>query len=47
VIDDPKVIAKKIKEFQKIRKDVFAISLFDDKMVKKFRDGLIKILKKK
>jgi len=47
VIDDPKMIAKKIKEFQKITKNVFAISLFDDKMVKKFKDGLMKILKKK
>jgi len=47
VIDNPKVITKKIKEFEKLSKNVFAISLFDDKMVKKFRDELVKILKKK
>ena len=46
VISDPKIIAKKIKEFIKISKNAFAISLFDDKMIKKFGDGLIKILKK-
>jgi len=47
VIEGQKIIDKKIKDFKKIRKNVFAISLFDDKMVKKFRDALVKILKKK
>lgn len=46
VIEDKKIIDKKIKDFKKISKNVFIISLFDDKMVKEFRDGLAKILKK-
>jgi len=46
VVADPKAIDKKIKEFKKISKYVFAISLFDDKMIKKFSDELTKILKK-
>ena len=46
VIADQKAITKKIKEFQKITKNVFVLSLYDDKMVKKLRDELIKILKK-
>lgn len=47
IIDDKKIIEKKINEFKKISKNVFTISLFDDKMVKKFSDELAKILKKK
>ena len=47
VIEDQKIVAKKIKEFKKISKNVFTISLFDDKMIKKLRDELVKILKKK
>ncbi|MBI3305590.1 GTPase ObgE [Candidatus Nomurabacteria bacterium] len=47
VIDDENFIDKKVKEFKKISKNVFAISLFDDKMIKKFADALMKILKKK
>jgi len=46
VIDDQKIIAKKVAEFKKINKKVFVLSLFDDKMVKKFNDALAKILKK-
>ncbi len=46
VVDDPKFITKKVKEFQKITKKVFVLSLFDDTMVKNFSDELIKILKK-
>ncbi len=46
VVDDAKFVAKKVKEFRKISKHVFAISLFDDKIVKKFNDALLKILKK-
>ncbi len=45
--DDKKLIAKKTAEFKKINKNVFVVSLFDDKMVKKFSDSLIKILEKK
>ena len=47
VIEDEKFIEKKKKEFQKINKKVFTISLYDDKSVKDFRDELVKILKKK
>src|SRR3989338_9187248 len=56
VVEDPrllpkggqaKVIAKKTADFKKITKNVFTLSLFDDKMVKKFQDALVKILKKK
>jgi GTP-binding protein len=46
VIDDLRVIAKKVAEFKNLKKKVFVLSLFDDKMVKKFSDELIKILKK-
>lgn len=45
VIEDQKIIEKKKKEFEKIGKDVFVLSLFDDKSVKEFRDELVKILK--
>ena len=44
-VDDARMIEKKIKEFEKINKNVFVITLFDDKIVKKFRDELVKILK--
>ena len=46
VVEDPKIIAKKIKEFEKLNKRVFSISLYDDKSVKILRDELVKILKK-
>jgi GTP-binding protein len=46
-IEDQKIIDKKVAEFKKLDKKVFVLSLFDDKMVKKFRDELSKILKKK
>jgi GTP-binding protein len=36
VVDDEKLIAKKMKEFEKLKKPVFVISLFDDTAVKKF-----------
>ncbi len=44
-VEDPKVIAKKLKEFEKINKNVFVLSLFDDKMVKDYKKELTKILK--
>lgn len=47
VVEDEKIIAKKVKEFEKINKKVFTLSLYDDKSVKKLRDELVKILKKK
>jgi GTP-binding protein len=46
-VEDQKIIDKKVAEFKKLGKKVFVLSLFDDKMVKKFRDNLSKILKKK
>ena len=47
VVEDEKIIDKKKKEFEKISKKVFVISLYDDKLVKNLRDELVKILKKK
>jgi len=51
VIEDQKIINKKVAEFKKLASaslgGVFVISLFDDKMVKKFNDELVKILRKK
>ncbi|MEK7190626.1 MAG: GTPase ObgE [Patescibacteria group bacterium] len=46
VIEDPKLIARVVKEFQKLSVKIFALTLYDDKMVKKLRDELIKIFKK-
>ena len=46
VAENPKIIVKKVKDFEKLGKKVFILSLYDDKMVKKFRDELVKILKK-
>jgi GTP-binding protein len=48
VVNDPKVITKKVAEFKKLKRGqkVFVLSLFDDKLVKNFSDDLIKILKK-
>ena len=45
VVEDERAITKMIKSFEKINKNVFAIALFDDKIVKKFSDSLVKILK--
>ncbi|KKQ33809.1 MAG: GTPase obg [Candidatus Nomurabacteria bacterium GW2011_GWA1_37_20] len=45
--ENPKIVAKTVKTFEKLNKKVFILSLFDDKMVKKFSDALIKILSKK
>ncbi len=42
-----KIIEKEKNKFEKLDKKVFVLSLFDDKMVKKFRDELVKILQKK
>jgi GTP-binding protein len=47
VIEDAKTVEKVTKEFKKITSKVFVLSLYDDKMVKKFNDELAKILKKK
>lgn len=45
VLEDQKAIAKKIKEFEKLGKKVFVLSLFDDKMIKDFNSELSSILK--
>ncbi len=47
IIENQKVIQKALKDFQKINKNVFLLSLYDDSSVKNLRDNLIKILKKK
>lgn len=46
VVEDPKLITKKVKEFEKLGKQVFVLSLFDDKAVKEFTKELTKILTK-
>ena len=45
MIEDQKLVAKKVKEFDKLGKSVFVLSLFDDKMIKDFTDRLTKVLK--
>lgn len=46
VVDDPKVIDKAVKAFEKLDKKVFTLSLFDDASIKKLSDNLTKLLKK-
>ncbi|MEK7471539.1 MAG: GTPase ObgE [Patescibacteria group bacterium] len=46
-IEGSKIIEREVKKFEKLSKKVFVLSLFDDKIVKKFGDELVKILKKK
>ena len=46
-IDNPKVIDKAVKEFSKLGKQVFTLSLYDDKSVKAFSDSLVKLLRNK
>jgi GTPase len=41
-----KIIAKKIKEFEKLGNTVYTISLYDDASIKKFGDEILKFLKK-
>ncbi len=43
---DEKIIKREKEKFKKISKNVFILSLFDDKSVKDFKDKLMKILKK-
>ena len=47
VVEDIKIIEKKKKEFEKLGGKVYVLSLYDDKSVKKIKDELVKILKKK
>jgi GTP-binding protein len=46
-VDNPKIIDKAVKEFMKLKKPVFTLSLFDDKSVKAFSDELVKLLRSK
>jgi GTP-binding protein len=46
VVDDPKIIAKKLKDFEKLGNKVFALSLYDQSSVDAFKKELVKILKK-
>lgn len=46
-VEDKKIITKVEKEFKKLSKNVFVVTLYDDKMVKELMDALVKILKKK
>ncbi|MCU0660338.1 MAG: GTPase ObgE [Candidatus Pacebacteria bacterium] len=46
-ITDAKTVAEKIKEFEKLGKKVFALSLYDDVSVKMFTDELSRILETK
>ncbi|HEU0085916.1 MAG TPA: GTPase ObgE [Candidatus Paceibacterota bacterium] len=47
IITDPKKIAKTEKEFSKLGREVFSVSMFDDTQIKKVRDGLVKLLEDK
>ncbi len=40
-----KIVAKKVKEFQKVAKKVYTVTLYDDASVKAFADELLKFLK--
>ncbi len=42
----PDVLKDKIKEFKKITKNIFTVSILDDASVKELKDSLIKILRK-
>ncbi len=45
-VTDEAVVEATLKKFKKLKKPVFAVTLFDDSTVKDFGDELIKILKK-
>ncbi|MCC6323796.1 GTPase ObgE [Candidatus Nomurabacteria bacterium] len=46
-VDNLKIIDKAVKEFSKLGKPVFTLSLYDDKSVKSFSDALVKLLRSK
>ena len=43
---DVKIVKEALKEFKKINKKSFVVTMFDDEMVKNFADELVKIVKK-
>ncbi|MBP6866103.1 MAG: GTPase ObgE [Candidatus Pacebacteria bacterium] len=43
-VSTPEIVAKKVKEFQKLKKKVFTLSLYDDNSVKTFSGEISKIL---
>ncbi|MBK5215412.1 MAG: GTPase ObgE [Candidatus Pacebacteria bacterium] len=47
ILEDPKKIEKIKKEFLKLKKPVFILSVYDDESIKNLMDGLIKLLRKK
>jgi GTPase len=46
MVSDPKKIEKVKKEFLKLKKPVFTLSLYDDKSIKTLTDELVKLLRK-
>lgn len=47
IAEDPKLIEKKEKEFKKLGKEVFSVTLFDDESVKNVSENLSKLLEGK
>ncbi len=45
VVSDKKIIDKRLKEFMKLKKPVYVLSLYDDASVKAFMDELVKLLR--
>lgn len=43
---DEKAVAKRMKEFKKLKKPVFAVTILDDASVKELKDNLVKTLRK-
>lgn len=46
MVDDEKIVTKKVKEFEKLGKEVFTISLYDQESVAAFAKEITKLLKK-
>ena len=44
---DKKELEKRVKEFKKLKKEVFTVSLYEDESVKAFADDFVKMLRKK
>ncbi len=45
IVEDKKEISKRVKEFEKLGKKVFTISLYDEENIKSFSNDLVKVLK--